>query len=70
MSITFSTAGGIGDEQDREIYDGLYYIFEFLRQLREGSNGLQPYFQPLLLLARRTEEQQKKKEQMKKLMNR
>ncbi|KAA6391807.1 MAG: hypothetical protein EZS28_012665 [Streblomastix strix] len=56
LSITFCTAGGIGEEQDAEIYNGLSYIFWFLRQLHEGRND-QPSFQPLPLLARNTEEQ-------------
>ncbi|KAA6377230.1 MAG: hypothetical protein EZS28_027243 [Streblomastix strix] len=55
-SITFCTAGGIGEKQDLEIFNELYYIECFLRALHEGRNW-QPSFQPLPLLARRTEEQ-------------
>ncbi|KAA6392546.1 MAG: hypothetical protein EZS28_011925 [Streblomastix strix] len=57
MFITLSTAGGIGEEQDLEIFNGLYYIECFLRELYEGRNEWQPSFQPLPLLARITEEQ-------------
>ncbi|KAA6374770.1 MAG: hypothetical protein EZS28_029702, partial [Streblomastix strix] len=57
MSITFCTAGGKGEEQDEEIYNGLKQISRFLRELYEGRNGLHSYFQPLPLLVRRTEEQ-------------
>ncbi|KAA6391458.1 MAG: hypothetical protein EZS28_013020 [Streblomastix strix] len=57
MSISFCTAGGVGEEEDEEINDGLYRISRFLRQLHEGSNYWQPSLQPLPLLARRTEEQ-------------
>ncbi|KAA6367248.1 MAG: hypothetical protein EZS28_037225 [Streblomastix strix] len=57
MSISFCTAGGKGEERDYEIYNGLKYISDFLRELHEGRNGLHSYFQPLPLLARRSEEQ-------------
>ncbi|KAA6366630.1 MAG: hypothetical protein EZS28_037842 [Streblomastix strix] len=43
-------------EQDKEIYNGLHDISEFLRQLHEGRTWL-PSFQPLPLLARRSIEQ-------------
>ncbi|KAA6363209.1 MAG: hypothetical protein EZS28_041264 [Streblomastix strix] len=57
-SITFCTAGGQGEEQDKEIWNGLMYISVFLIGLHEGRNGdYQPSFQPLPLLARRSEEQ-------------
>ncbi|KAA6368779.1 MAG: hypothetical protein EZS28_035693 [Streblomastix strix] len=58
MSITFSTAGGVGEEQNQMIINGLNLISWFLRVLYEGRND-QWYlsFQPLPLLARRTEEQ-------------
>ncbi|KAA6371347.1 MAG: hypothetical protein EZS28_033126 [Streblomastix strix] len=58
-SITFSTAGGKGEEQDLEIMNGLMYIQYFLRALHYGRNDFywQPSFQPLPLLARNTEEQ-------------
>ncbi|KAA6381684.1 MAG: hypothetical protein EZS28_022790 [Streblomastix strix] len=58
MSISFSTAGGINEEQDFEIFNGLYHISGFLRALYKGRNNeWQPSFQPLPLLARRSEEQ-------------
>ncbi|KAA6357376.1 MAG: hypothetical protein EZS28_047097, partial [Streblomastix strix] len=58
ISISFSTAGGQGEEQDLDIYNGLKYIFSFLRELHEGrNNDWKPYFQPLPQLARRSEEQ-------------
>ncbi|KAA6361124.1 MAG: hypothetical protein EZS28_043349 [Streblomastix strix] len=58
MSITFSTAGGQGEEQDMEIMNGLRSIYWFLSALHAGrNNGWQPSFQPLPLLARRSEEQ-------------
>ncbi|KAA6396996.1 MAG: hypothetical protein EZS28_007476 [Streblomastix strix] len=58
MFISYSTAGGIGEEQNQDIYDGLMYIYNFLRELHEGrNNSWQPSFQPLPLLARRIEEQ-------------
>ncbi|KAA6370827.1 MAG: hypothetical protein EZS28_033647 [Streblomastix strix] len=56
MSITFSTAQGIGEEQNQQIYTGLYHIYWFLGSLHQGRT-YQPYIQPLPLLARRTEEQ-------------
>ncbi|KAA6358462.1 MAG: hypothetical protein EZS28_046011 [Streblomastix strix] len=56
LSISFCTAGGKGEEQDKEIRNGLYYINWFLRELHEGRNWY-PSFQPLPLLARNTEEQ-------------
>ncbi|KAA6377854.1 MAG: hypothetical protein EZS28_026620 [Streblomastix strix] len=57
-SITLCTAGGKGEEQDKEINDGLDRINNFLRELHEGKNDFyQLSFQPLPLLARRTEEQ-------------
>ncbi|KAA6328394.1 MAG: hypothetical protein EZS28_053724, partial [Streblomastix strix] len=58
MSISFCTAGGKGEEQDKEIFNGLRSIYWFLSDLREGrNNDYQPSFQPLPLLARRSEEQ-------------
>ncbi|KAA6378818.1 MAG: hypothetical protein EZS28_025655 [Streblomastix strix] len=57
MSISFSTAGGVGEEQDEEIRNGLHCIQYFLRELHAGRNDYQPYFQPLPLLVRNTEEQ-------------
>ncbi|KAA6353876.1 MAG: hypothetical protein EZS28_050597 [Streblomastix strix] len=55
-SITFSTAGGQGEEQDDEIRNGLVCISDFLRRLHEGKTQ-QSSFQPIPLLARNTEEQ-------------
>ncbi|KAA6376863.1 MAG: hypothetical protein EZS28_027609 [Streblomastix strix] len=58
MPISYCTAGGIGEEQDLEIKDGLFYISDFLRELHEGRNDdWYPSFQPLPLLARSSEEQ-------------
>ncbi|KAA6377306.1 MAG: hypothetical protein EZS28_027167 [Streblomastix strix] len=57
ICISLSTAGGIGEEDDKEINFGLMYIYNFLRVQYEGRNYRQPFFQPLPLLARRTEEQ-------------
>ncbi|KAA6379809.1 MAG: hypothetical protein EZS28_024663 [Streblomastix strix] len=54
--LSFCTAGGVGEEQDMEIKDGLYRISDFLNQLHEGRTWL-PSLQPLPLLVRRTEEQ-------------
>ncbi|KAA6368231.1 MAG: hypothetical protein EZS28_036242 [Streblomastix strix] len=58
MTISISTAGGIGEELVEEIKIGLYHISDFLRALHEGRNNYeQPYFPPLPLLARRSKEQ-------------
>ncbi|KAA6364928.1 MAG: hypothetical protein EZS28_039545 [Streblomastix strix] len=57
ISITYSTAGGNGEEQDDEIQIGLIYIYDFLKALHQGRNYKQSSFQPLPLLARNTEEQ-------------
>ncbi|KAA6372329.1 MAG: hypothetical protein EZS28_032146 [Streblomastix strix] len=58
MSISVSTAGGVGEKQDEQINYGLKHIFWLLRELHEGRNNYyQPSFQPLPLLARNTEEQ-------------
>ncbi|KAA6379824.1 MAG: hypothetical protein EZS28_024649 [Streblomastix strix] len=57
-SISICTAGGQGEEQDKEIFQGLRSIYLFLYELHEGrNNDYKPSFQPLPLLARRTEEQ-------------
>ncbi|KAA6402267.1 MAG: hypothetical protein EZS28_002198, partial [Streblomastix strix] len=58
MSLSLCTAGGAGEEQDEEIRNGLYYIYDFLRQLHEGRND-QPSFQHLPLLAGVSLEQMK-----------
>ncbi|KAA6370684.1 MAG: hypothetical protein EZS28_033788 [Streblomastix strix] len=47
----------IGEERDKEIYIGLFYIYRCIRALHEGRNYPQPSFQPLPLLDRRTVEQ-------------
>ncbi|KAA6362747.1 MAG: hypothetical protein EZS28_041726, partial [Streblomastix strix] len=57
ICISFSTAGGTGEEQDEEILNELFHIFNLLSSLHQGRNNYQPQFQPLPLLARRTEEQ-------------
>ncbi|KAA6376875.1 MAG: hypothetical protein EZS28_027598, partial [Streblomastix strix] len=57
MSITFCTAGDLGEEQDEEIYNGLFYVFSFLNELQRGKTYRQLSFQPLPLLVRRSEEQ-------------
>ncbi|KAA6367965.1 MAG: hypothetical protein EZS28_036508 [Streblomastix strix] len=54
-SLSFSTAGGIGEEHNKEINDGLLNTYNFLKALHEGRTR-QPSFQPLPLLARRSEE--------------
>ncbi|KAA6387139.1 MAG: hypothetical protein EZS28_017336 [Streblomastix strix] len=56
MSITLSTAGGIGEEQDEQISNGLSRISWFPYELHEGRTW-QPSFQPLPLLVRNTQEQ-------------
>ncbi|KAA6387422.1 MAG: hypothetical protein EZS28_017050 [Streblomastix strix] len=57
-SIAFSTAGGIGEEQDKDIDVGLKRIWWFLRELNEGrNNDWKPSFQPLPILAQRSIEQ-------------
>ncbi|KAA6382538.1 MAG: hypothetical protein EZS28_021935 [Streblomastix strix] len=57
ISITFSTAGGKGEELNKAISDGLLYISRFLNELQRGKTYGQQTFQPLPLLARRYEEQ-------------
>ncbi|KAA6326500.1 MAG: hypothetical protein EZS28_053944 [Streblomastix strix] len=57
MFITISTAGGIGEEQDLEIWNGLNFVTEFLRQLYQGKNDNKPSFQDLLLLVKTSTEQ-------------
>ncbi|KAA6356972.1 MAG: hypothetical protein EZS28_047501, partial [Streblomastix strix] len=58
LTISFSEAGGSGEEQDVEIWRGLDNIFGFLRQFHKGRNdsGL-PVFTPLPLLTQRSVEQ-------------
>ncbi|KAA6381332.1 MAG: hypothetical protein EZS28_023141 [Streblomastix strix] len=57
-SISFSTAGGVCEEDDFKISDGLSYISIFLIKLRYGRyDDLYPSFQPLPLLARVSLEQ-------------
>ncbi|KAA6378980.1 MAG: hypothetical protein EZS28_025492 [Streblomastix strix] len=55
--ISLSSAGGIGEEQYLEISNGLVQIFNFLGELLQGRNNLQPSFPSLPLLVRRSEEQ-------------
>ncbi|KAA6382185.1 MAG: hypothetical protein EZS28_022288 [Streblomastix strix] len=57
MTLTFCTAGGVCEEDDLKICDGLSCISIFLRQLRYGRNEWYPSFQPLPLLARVSLEQ-------------
>ncbi|KAA6379158.1 MAG: hypothetical protein EZS28_025315 [Streblomastix strix] len=58
ISFSYCTAGGIGEEHNKEINDGLLNIYNFLKTLHEGrNNNYQPSFQPLPLLARRSDEQ-------------
>ncbi|KAA6379810.1 MAG: hypothetical protein EZS28_024664 [Streblomastix strix] len=58
MTLSFSTAGGIGDEKDEEISYGLNHFYFFLRELYEGRTYEDnPSFQPLPLLARMSLEQ-------------
>ncbi|KAA6394575.1 MAG: hypothetical protein EZS28_009895 [Streblomastix strix] len=57
MTISISTAGGNGEEQDKEIRNGLFYIYYFLRDIHEGRTNRQSSFQPLPLLVRSTKEQ-------------
>ncbi|KAA6381860.1 MAG: hypothetical protein EZS28_022612 [Streblomastix strix] len=42
ICISFSTAGGINEEQDEEILNELFHIFNFLRALHERRNYPQP----------------------------
>ncbi|KAA6365776.1 MAG: hypothetical protein EZS28_038697 [Streblomastix strix] len=57
ICISLSTAGGIGEEDDEEIFNVLYRISYFLRELHKDRNHYQPSFQPLPLHVRKTEEQ-------------
>ncbi|KAA6366273.1 MAG: hypothetical protein EZS28_038201 [Streblomastix strix] len=57
ICISFSSAGGIGEENDEQIRNGLYHINNFIREQHVGRYFRQPSFQPLPLLARMTEEQ-------------
>ncbi|KAA6369672.1 MAG: hypothetical protein EZS28_034801 [Streblomastix strix] len=50
MTITISTAGGKGEEQDQEIHNGLFSISRFLTELHDGRNDWYTSFQPLPLL--------------------
>ncbi|KAA6363862.1 MAG: hypothetical protein EZS28_040611 [Streblomastix strix] len=54
LVIAISTASGHGEEEDREIQNGLFRISEFLRNLRQGKYNS---FPPQPLLARRADEQ-------------
>ncbi|KAA6401225.1 MAG: hypothetical protein EZS28_003252 [Streblomastix strix] len=59
LSISFSTAGGSGEEDDYEIYQGLRHISDFLENLSEGNDDdfRQPIFPNLPQLARISVEQ-------------
>ncbi|KAA6365424.1 MAG: hypothetical protein EZS28_039049 [Streblomastix strix] len=57
ISLSFSTAGGVCEEQDKEISNGLWEISMILIPLHEEENYPQSSFRQLPLLARRTEEQ-------------
>ncbi|KAA6372541.1 MAG: hypothetical protein EZS28_031932 [Streblomastix strix] len=52
ICLSFSTAGGIFEEQDLDIYNILIHINNFLTELHKGRNyDEQPSFQPLPLIA-------------------
>ncbi|KAA6400312.1 MAG: hypothetical protein EZS28_004158 [Streblomastix strix] len=55
--ISYSTAGGIDEVQDAEIWNGLKQISRFLSELHFGRYNHKPFFQPLPLLARMSVEQ-------------
>ncbi|KAA6402933.1 MAG: hypothetical protein EZS28_001542 [Streblomastix strix] len=59
VAISISTAGGSGEEQDHEIWNGLICIANFLSQLRQGRNyhPFYPSFPPQPELAYGSEEQ-------------
>ncbi|KAA6358539.1 MAG: hypothetical protein EZS28_045934 [Streblomastix strix] len=57
MTLSFCTAGGIGEEQDGEIWEGLIRIHWFLEALRYGRNDDWQHFHPLPLLVRESLEQ-------------
>ncbi|KAA6394772.1 MAG: hypothetical protein EZS28_009701 [Streblomastix strix] len=48
LIFAFSTAGGVGEEQDEEIGWNLDYIFKFLRSLNLGTHSLPHQLIPLL----------------------
>ncbi|KAA6390527.1 MAG: hypothetical protein EZS28_013949 [Streblomastix strix] len=56
MSIIISTAGGAGEEQDKNIWCELRFIYLFLGALHEGRK-CSPSFQPLPLLEQSMKEQ-------------
>ncbi|KAA6397954.1 MAG: hypothetical protein EZS28_006513 [Streblomastix strix] len=56
LVIAISTASGSGEEYDKEIYQGLNYISDFIRCLNKGKNNFAT-FPPQPLLARRSDEQ-------------
>ncbi|KAA6332680.1 MAG: hypothetical protein EZS28_053248, partial [Streblomastix strix] len=57
LIIYINTAGGIEEQGDEYIYDGLRNIFNFLKDLHQGRFHPQPSFKPLPLLVKRSEEQ-------------
>ncbi|KAA6403160.1 MAG: hypothetical protein EZS28_001314 [Streblomastix strix] len=56
LIIYISTAGGREEEGDEEIYDGLYYIYNFLGELCQGRN-YSPFFPEQLALSKTCIEQ-------------
>ncbi|KAA6360387.1 MAG: hypothetical protein EZS28_044086, partial [Streblomastix strix] len=57
LVIAISTACGSGEEQDEEIFYGLFRISKFLKYLHQGINNDEPpfqYFPPQPLLVRRS----------------
>ncbi|KAA6382204.1 MAG: hypothetical protein EZS28_022268, partial [Streblomastix strix] len=57
LSISVSTAGGVGEEQDKECSIRLNRIYQFFKDLNQGRYYRQPSFQPLPLLTRVSLEQ-------------
>ncbi|KAA6389436.1 MAG: hypothetical protein EZS28_015039, partial [Streblomastix strix] len=57
LSISVSTAGGVGEEQDKECSIRLNRIYQFFKDLNQGRNYRKPSFQPLPLLTRVSLEQ-------------
>ncbi|KAA6365506.1 MAG: hypothetical protein EZS28_038967, partial [Streblomastix strix] len=60
LVIAISTASGHGEEQDEEIFSGLFRISKFLKYLHQGRNNDEPpyqYFPPQPLLVHRSDEQ-------------
>ncbi|KAA6394837.1 MAG: hypothetical protein EZS28_009636 [Streblomastix strix] len=51
------TADGSGEQDDYEIYQGLFQITDSLKQLREGRSHYSPSFPPQTALTKTFEEQ-------------